>query len=331
MAAIALVVLNWNGRTLLEQFLPSLVAYSKMATIYVVDNNSSDDSIHFVNNHFPTIKIIKNKDNYGYAGGYNKALEQIQEPIYCLINSDIEVTENWLNPILDLFSNKKEVSIVQPKILDYKVKDKFEYAGAAGGFIDNYGFAYCRGRIFDTIEKDLEQYNDVTPIFWASGACFFIRREVFHELNGFDEDFFAHQEEIDLCWRAQNLSHSVYYCGLSEVYHVGGATLEYQNPRKTYLNFRNSLFMLLKNLPQKKMYQILFLRLCLDGIAGVKFMLQGKPKHTLSIIQAHFGFYQKSLKFYKKRGSSQNEIYYHSKNVVFQYFIKKRKFFNDIF
>ena len=250
MDKIAVVILNWNGVKLLEQFLPSVIQFSEDATIYVADNDSTDNSVEFVQQNFPTIKIVKNTGNHGFAKGYNDALKHIDAEIYALVNSDIEVTENWLKPILETFENEKQTAIIQPKILDFKNKENFEYAGAAGGFIDKYGFPFCRGRIFETLEKDNGQYDDNSELFWASGACFFIRKKVYHELGGFDESFFAHQEEIDLCWRAANEGHIIKYNYQSLVYHVGGATLQQGNPKKTYLNFRNSLLMLVKNLPK---------------------------------------------------------------------------------
>ena len=243
MKKIAVVILNWNGAKLLEQFLPSVMAYSDEAKIYVADNASTDDSIAVIKEKFPSVTIIQNDGNYGFAKGYNVALQNIEEEYYALVNSDIEVTPNWLTPILSIFENEKETGIIQPKILDFKNKEYFEYAGAAGGFIDKYGYPFCRGRIFETIEKDNHQYDNEREIFWATGACFFIRKEVYRKLNGFDGDFFAHQEEIDLCWRAFNLGYKIKYTYNSIVYHVGGATLNQSNPKKTYLNFRNSLLM----------------------------------------------------------------------------------------
>lgn len=330
MSDFAIVILNWNGKQLLEQFLPFMIKYSVGSTIYVADNASTDDSISFVKTHFPSVKIIINDDNYGYAAGYNRALETVTEPYLALVNSDIEVTENWLLPIEELFDKNQKITIIQPKILDFKDKSKFEYAGAAGGYIDRFGFPFCRGRIFDTVEADLGQYNDSRPVFWASGACFFIRRIAFEELNGFDADFFAHQEEIDLCWRARNRGFEVYYCGQSTVYHVGGATLDYQNPRKTYLNFRNSLFMLLKNLPRKNLFLMIFIRLCLDGLAGIKFLFQGNPKHCFAVVQAHFHFYKKASYYFKKRANNQQADYYYCQSIAKQYFIEKKKYFKQI-
>jgi GT2 family glycosyltransferase len=327
---IAVVILNWNGVKLLEQFLPSIIQYSPEATVYVADNASTDESITFVKNNYPTIQIVQNKTNQGFAGGYNDALQHIDAEIYALVNSDIEVTENWLKPILETFNTEPETAIIQPKILDFKRKDYFEYAGAGGGFIDKYGYPFCRGRIFDTLEKDNGQYNDKTEIFWASGACFFIRSAVYKELKGFDEDFFAHQEEIDLCWRTINKGYKIKYNSESIVYHVGGATLQQSNPQKTYLNFRNSLLMLTKNLPQNTLFQILVSRLVLDGVAGVKFIFGGQFAHCLAIIRAHFSFYRLFLRNYKKREKKQIEIYFKTESIVYGYYVKNGTVFVDV-
>ncbi|WP_309642361.1 glycosyltransferase family 2 protein [Flavobacterium sp.] len=328
---IAVVILNWNGRKLLEKFLPSVVQYSSEASIYVADNASTDYSVAFVKSKFPTIQIIQNQSNLGFAGGYNEALKNVDADIYALVNSDIEVTENWLQSITEKFQNEPQTAIIQPKILDYKNKDYFEYAGAAGGFIDQYGYPFCRGRIFETVEKDTHQYDDETAIFWASGACFFIRKSVFDALKGFDSDFFAHQEEIDLCWRAFNTGHQTQYTSKSVVYHVGGATLQQGNPRKTFLNFRNSLLMLVKNLPKSSLFQILFTRFLLDGLAGIQFLFKGKPLHTLAIIKAHFSFYGMFSKNYKKRNDKQFPNYYITKSIIYRYFIKNNTIFAKIF
>jgi GT2 family glycosyltransferase len=324
---IAVVILNWNGVQLLEQFLPSVVEHSPEATIYIADNASTDDSISFVLANFPSVKIVKNDTNLGFAGGYNDALENIDAEIYALVNSDIEVTENWLQPILKTFENETETAIIQPKILDFKRKEYFEYAGAAGGFIDEFGYPYCRGRIFNTLEKDNGQYNDNCEIFWASGACFFIRSSVYKELKGFDADFFAHQEEIDLCWRVINKGYKIKYNYESVVYHVGGATLQKGNPKKTYLNFRNSLLMLTKNLPKDKLYWILFCRMILDGIAGLQFLLQGKFNHFLAILNAHGSFYRLFSSNFKKRDRIQKDKYYNRKSIVYYHFILNGKIF----
>jgi GT2 family glycosyltransferase len=327
---IAVVILNWNGAKLLEQFLPSIVAFSDQATVYVADNASTDASIAVIKTQFPSVKIIQNSGNFGFAKGYNVALQQVEEPYYALVNSDVEVTRNWLTPILLLFENHPEIGIIQPKMLDYKNKAYFEYAGAAGGFIDKYGYPYCRGRIFDTLEKDIHQYDDDREIFWASGACFFIRKALYRKLGGFDDDFFAHQEEIDLCWRAFNMEFKAFYTSKSVVYHVGGATLKTTNPNKTFLNYRNSLLMLLKNLPRKQLFPILFLRLCLDSLAGMQFIFKGKFKHFFAILKAHFAFYGLISKNLNKRKQPQRKNYYHNKSIVYNYFIKNGKVFEEI-
>jgi len=328
---IAVVILNWNGVLLLEQFLPSVVKNSSDAVIYVADNASTDTSIAYVKAHFPSIRIIENKCNLGFASGYNETLKQVDTELYALVNSDIEVTENWLQPVLSTFLIEPNTAIIQPKILDFKNKEYFEYAGAAGGFIDQFGYPYCRGRIFDTVEKDLGQYNDNIEILWASGACFFIRSSVFKELKGFDDDFFAHQEEIDLCWRALNNGYQIKYISESVVYHVGGATLQQGNPKKTFLNFRNSLLMLTKNLPRNKLYSILLGRMVLDGIAGIQFLMKGKFNHFVAILKAHFSFYKLFLGHYKKRTKFHEQKYYQTKSIIYIYFIKQIVVFNDLF
>ncbi|GGG43525.1 glycosyltransferase family 2 protein [Bizionia arctica] len=325
---IAIIILNWNGKALLEQFLPSVMAYSSDAIIYVADNASTDDSVSYIIENFPSVKIIQNKENGGYAKGYNDALKQVDEDIYCLLNSDVEVTKNWLTSILETFENNKETAIIQPKILDYKNKNSFEYAGAAGGFIDKFGYPYCRGRIFDTIEKDLDQYNDKAEIFWASGACFFIRKDVFTALNGFDEAFFAHMEEIDLCWRAFNLGYKTTYVGSSTIYHVGGATLQNTNPKKTYLNFRNSLFTLVKN-AGGHVFFLLLIRLLLDGVASIKFLFELKPLYVLAILKAHISFYASLPRLLKQRSQlKQLENYYNKRSIVWSYYVNNYKKFN---
>mgnify|MGYP000253506894 FL=1 len=323
---LAIVILNWNGQQLLEQFLPSVVSHSKQATIYIADNASTDNSIDFITTHYPEITIIKNSINGGYAKGYNDALQHINADVYCLLNSDIEVTENWLTPIISEFQTDDNIAAIQPKILDYKDKSKFEYAGAGGGFIDKYGYPYCRGRIFNSIETDLKQYNDTLNIFWASGACLFVKSNTYHYLNGFDEDYFAHQEEIDLCWRIQNSGKHIKYVGTSTVYHVGGATLATQHPKKTFLNFRNSLFNLVKNTPKNKGFGLIFIRLSLDGVAGIKYLFEGKPLHTIAIIKAHFSFYANLFKMLKKRTSeAKKQGYFNTKSIVWDYFVKNKK------
>lgn len=322
MPNIAIVILNWNGEKLLEQFLPSVVRYSKNAAIYVADNASTDHSIAFLKKTYPAITIIQNTVNGGFAQGYNDALKFIDSPIYCLLNSDVEVTENWLEPIEETFDQNPKVGIIQPKILDYNRREYFEYAGAAGGFIDQLGYPFCRGRIFQALEKDQGQYNDIREIFWATGACMFIKSAIFKELGGFDEDYFAHQEEVDLCWRAKNHGYKILYVGHSKVYHLGGSTLSNMNPKKTYLNFRNSLYSITKNLPRKKAFPIIFSRLLLDGIAGLRFIFQGKFNHFLAILKAHLSFYKNFQKIYKKREKTKYmPNYFTTKSIVWAHFV----------
>ena len=299
---IAVVVLNWNGKAWLEKFLPNLLKNSLEATIFMADNASTDDSVDFVKNNFPNVKIIVNASNGGYAKGYNDALKQIDAEYFVLINSDIEVTEGWLSSIINLMDSDKKIAACQPKLLDYNNKNKFEYAGASGGFIDNLGYPFCRGRIFDDLEQDRGQYNDAIEVFWASGACFFVRASHFNVIGGLDEDFFAHQEEIDLCWRLKNKGYKIMVQPKSVVYHVGGGTLNAGSPFKTHLNFRNNLFMLFKNLPTSALFTTISIRLVLDGVAALTFLSKKKGlQHVLAIAKAHFIFYFEIPKLIIKR------------------------------
>ncbi len=315
---IAVVILNWNGKKLMEQFLPSVIRFSTEADIYVIDNASTDDSVKFLSENHPEINIVRLDQNYGYAGGYNRGLQQIPADIYALINSDLEVSENWLKPVIKEFENQSGTAIIQPKIKDFKNKKMFEYAGAAGGFLDLFGYPYCDGRILNKIEEDKGQYDRQKEIFWASGACLFIRKKTFDELKGFDEKFFAHQEEIDLCWRAHHRQKKAIYIPQSVVYHVGGASLNKQSPFKTYLNFRNNLIMLLKNLPASLIFPVIFSRLILDGLAGIGFLIQARPKHTWAIVKAHFGFYKRIPYALKNRPEKPVKQYYNSFSIFFK-------------
>jgi GT2 family glycosyltransferase len=330
---IAVVILNWNGKALLQKFLPDVIRYSptEYAEIYVVDNASTDDSVAYIREHFSTVHIIVNTENGGYAKGYNDGLKSIAADVYCLLNSDIEVTEDWLEPMYRHFKAHPQTAVAQPKLLDYKRKTHFEYAGAAGGFVDRLGYPYCRGRIFDTVEPDINQFEDEFPIFWASGACLFIRSNVFWELGGMDENYFAHQEEIDLCWRAFHQGYQTMYVGTSTVYHVGGASLSHAHWRKTFLNFRNSLFNLVKNVPGNYGC-LLFYRLVLDGVAGVKFLLSGKPIHTWAVLKAHFSFYYHLPNLLQKRKEipQKRAHYFTVKSIVWEYYVKKKKHFKDL-
>lgn len=321
---LAVAILNWNGRNWLEKFLPGVVQFSQNADIYVIDNLSTDDSVEFLQKNFPTVHIIKNDKNYGFAGGYNEGLKSIRHEYYCLLNSDVEVTENWTKPVLELLEKNTSVSAVQPKILSYHNRSYFEFAGAAGGLIDNLGYPYCRGRVFDDVEEDKGQYDDETEIFWASGCCFFIRSKDFWMQEGFDARFFAHQEEIDLCWRLINSGKKIYYTGKACVYHVGGGTLNKQSAQKTYLNMRNNLSMMLKNLPFPQLIWLILFRLCLDGIAGVYFGLKYGFSHLWAVIRAHFSFYAQLPGTWKLRQKHQKHQFYQSKGLIFKHFLGGR-------
>ncbi|MDO5655859.1 MAG: glycosyltransferase family 2 protein [Flavobacteriaceae bacterium] len=323
----AVVILNWNGIELLKKFLPSVTENSPQADIYIVDNASTDDSVIFVKSNFPEVKIIQNSENLGYAGGYNEGLKSIDADIYCLLNSDVEVTKNWLSAFENIFKNP-EIAAAQPKILDFNHKNKFEYAGAAGGFLDNFGYPYCRGRVFWTLEEDQGQYDDEIEIFWASGACLFIRSKDFWEMQGFENAFFAHMEEIDLCWRLRNKGKKVYYSSKSTVYHLGGATL-HNSPQKTYLNFRNSLWMLLRNLPAYKLFPVIFTRLVLDGITAIVFWRYHGFGHLVAIFNSHMSFYSRARHFFNQRNGTTKDFWKH-RFVPWQYFILGRKKIDEL-
>lgn len=318
---IAIAILNWNGKHWLEKFLPNVINFSEEANIYVIDNASTDDSVSFVEKHFPSVKIIKNEKNTGFAGGYNEGLKHISEDIYCLLNSDVEVTENWIKPIATLFEKNHEIAAIQPKIRSFEDDQFFEFAGAGGGLIDNLGYPYCRGRVFEKLEEDHGQYDDETEIFWASGCALFIRKEDYWAMNGLDERFFAHQEEIDLCWRLKNAGKKIYYCGKSTVFHVGGGTLNKQSPQKTYLNIRNNLSMLLKNLPKSTLFWLIPFRLILDGVAGIYFGFKDGFPHLWAVLRAHFGFYGMLGSTLKLRGKNQIKDYYQTKWLIFKHFL----------
>tara|TARA_B100000795_G_scaffold130321_1_gene97211 strand:- start:1330 stop:2334 length:1005 start_codon:yes stop_codon:yes gene_type:complete len=326
---VAIVILNYNGKTLLEQFLPGVLEHSQEATVYVADNASTDGSVAYVKEHFSKANLIINTQNGGYAKGYNDALKDLNEDVFVLLNSDVEVTKGWISPILEALQKTKNLVAVQPKILDYKNKDYFEYAGAAGGYVDALGYPYCRGRIFNTLEKDLGQYNDTQQIFWASGACLFVKKEAFQNAGGFDEDLFAHQEEIDLCWRMQQQGGGIQYIGSSTVYHLGGATLGVENPKKTFYNFRNSLLVMLKNNKRASVWPILCIRMLLDGVAAWQFLFSGKQSHFFAVFKAHLSFYSLAPRFLKKRMKQSKKMkYYQIKSIVWNYFIRKKTTFN---
>lgn len=338
MNKIAVVILNWNGKNLLEKFLPSVVQYSQRewADVIVADNASSDDSISFLKSKYPDIQLIQLDKNYGFADGYNRALEQLSHTYFVLLNSDVEVSKNWLDPIYETFENNADIAAAQPKIKAYHQKGSFEYAGAAGGFIDYLGYPFCRGRILDNIEVDNNQYDSQKDIFWASGAALFIRSEVYKTSGGLDADFFAHMEEIDLCWRIKNRGYNIIIEPKSTVYHVGGATLPSHSSRKLFLNFRNNLFMLHKNLPKNKFYSTFFARMILDGVAALKFLLGGEFSNFAAVFKAHMSYYASLSKFRKKRKNllphvsknKHSEIYQNS--IIFDFYLRKKQHYSDL-
>ncbi|MBA2613011.1 MAG: glycosyltransferase family 2 protein [Bacteroidetes bacterium] len=336
-AGVAIVILNFNGKFFLEKFLPGVLKNSSGHKIYVADNGSSDDSVKFLSANFPQVTIISIKDNCGYAQGYNIALKQITADYYVLLNSDVEVTPNWIEPIIELMQRDMKVAACQPKLLDFKERATFEYAGASGGFIDTYGYPFCRGRIFNSLEKDNGQYNDSSEVFWATGACLFVRSKAFWEVGGLDNDYFAHMEEIDLCWRLKNIGHTIFVEPRSTVYHVGGGTLNKLSSRKTFLNFRNNLITLTKNHSPNFLFFKLFYRLALDGIAALKFLFSGQPKHFWAVIRAHFAYYwllpqtllkRKELKTISNFKYCRSFVY--NGNIVFDHFLKGKKKFSDL-
>ncbi len=334
MKNLAIVILNWNGKQFLSDFLPTLIKFSSEARIILADNASCDDSVGFVKVNFPNVEIVLNQQNDGFAKGYNDALKQIDSEFFLLINSDVEVTENWLNPLFEAMSDIN-IAAVQPKILSFYSNNKFEHAGASGGFMDKNYYPFCRGRIFGETEIDANQYNGETEVFWTSGACMLIRSEIFNQLNGFDEDFFAHMEEIDLCWRIKRLGHCLKVIPNSLVYHVGGGTLNYESPRKIYLNFRNSLFMITKNHQGILILKLMY-RMILDGIAALQFLAKGKFKFFYAVLRAHGSFYILFPKMIQKRKSFNpkkelfNKIGFYKGSILWAFYFKKIKTFSKL-
>jgi hypothetical protein len=325
---VAVVILNWNGCHFLEQFLPTVLTHSGNARIVIADNASTDDSLVYIQENFPGIEVIQNASNGGFAKGYNDALKQIDARFYVLLNSDIEVTSDWLIPLKKIMSDSA-IAGVQPKVLSHQIKNQFEHAGASGGFLDRDYFPFCRGRIFDQFETDKGQYDYPMEVFWATGACLFIRSEAFHEVGGFDEAFFAHMEEIDLCWRLKSLGYSFYTEPSSVVYHVGGGTLPYLSPRKSYLNFRNSLFMLIKNHQGILIFK-LFFRLGLDGIAALRFLLRGEWAHVASVWNAHMAVYRRLPELLKQREAIQKMRTNYNRNGLYLGSIIMDRYFRGI-
>ncbi|MBY0244025.1 MAG: glycosyltransferase family 2 protein [Sphingobacteriaceae bacterium] len=333
--SVAIVILNWNGKKWLEKFLPSVVksVYPNLQ-IVVGDNCSNDNSVDFVQTNYPQIKIIKNQQNLGFAGGYNSILKNVDADYYILLNSDVEVTENWIQPLIDLMESDEKIAVAQPKIKSQIEKNKFEYAGAAGGYLDTFGFPFCKGRIFHTVENDTHQYNQIDEIFWASGAGFFIKSKYWHLVDGLDKDLFAHMEEIDLCWRLKNLGFKIMYCPDAEIYHVGGGTLNTENAFKTYLNFRNNLIIMQKNLAKNEAYLKIFIRMWLDLLAWFMFIAKGKFKFAWAINKAHTYFVLNLFETAKKRKATQIDFKKHTgiynSSIVWAYFVKKMHYFNKL-
>ena len=335
MGKTAIVILNYNGEKYLRQFLPSVLSHSQGCEIIVADNCSTDQSLQYLEQHQPAVRIIRLSENGGYSKGYNEALAQVDADYYVLLNSDVEVTANWVAPIIEMMEADHSIAAAQPKILSFNQPDEFEYAGAAGGYIDSLGYPFCRGRLFNTLEKDSGQYDDRKQIFWATGACLFIRSDVFHTLGGLDPDFFAHMEEIDLCWRINSAGLKVMYDGRSTVYHVSGGTLHKSNPKKTYLNFRNGLSLIYKNYSKAEVYLKMPVRIILDIIASIKFMAFDSFADGWAVIRAHRDFLSDFSKNYRKRKAVQQKrireastIYRGS--VVYEYFVKGKKRFDEL-
>ncbi len=337
-AKVAVVILNWNGQQFLEQFLPSVTSCSQGdgIEVWVADNGSTDESLDFLQKKYPTVKILAFDQNYGFTGGYNRALKEIQAEYYVLLNSDIEVTPNWIEPIITKMDADQQIAAAMPKLKAYHDKNLFEYAGAAGGFIDKFGFPFCRGRMLSVLEEDQGQYDVESEIFWATGACLFVRAEIYHAVEGLDELFFAHMEEIDLCWRLKNRGYKVMYYPQATVYHVGGGTLPNNNPRKLFLNYRNNLFLLYKNLPQSRLVSTIFIRLMLDGISAAMYLLQGKLSFFWAVPKAHFAFYRMLGHFAKtrKKNKKLRTVYQHKemykKSLVLRFFMFQKHKFSDL-
>lgn len=334
--SVAIVILNWNGKKHLQQFLPSVFTTTYLnARVIVADNASTDDSLSFLKSQYPGVEILILKENHGFAKGYNEALKQVLADYYVLLNSDVEVTPDWLQPIIHLLESDERNAACQPKIRAYKNKAFFEYAGAGGGWLDAYGYPFARGRIFDVCEEDDHQYDTTEEVFWATGAAMVIRSSVFHQLHGFDEYFFAHQEEIDLCWRSQLAGYKVFCCPQSVVYHVGGGTLPRGNTKKTYLNFRNNQIMLAKNLSWSEKWWKIPYRLLLDQVSALKGLLSGEGGYFMAIVEAHCAFLywvifgNKKWKPEKRKKLKTLSGVYHG-NLVWQHFALKKKTFSAI-
>ena len=337
-ARTAIVILNWNGEKFLRQFLHTLVenTNSELARICIIDNGSTDSSIQFISENFSQIQLVKLDKNYGFAGGYNRGLKEIDAEYFMLLNSDVEVGKNWISPLVELMDSDQTIGACGPKLIDYNNREKFEYAGAAGGYIDKYGYPFCRGRLFESIESDNGQHDTREDCLWISGAALFIRSKLFFEVGGFDDDFFAHQEEIDLCWRVQNFGYRVVCEPKSEIYHVGGGALPKSNPFKTFLNFRNNLYLVVKNLPDKEIGKVLFVRFFLDVVAAVRMIFQGNFKECHAVFRAYGAFLKNKKKMKQKRlpitrKPSSEIVGMYCGSIVFKHFLGKKQTSREIF
>lgn len=352
MIKIAVVILNWNGRTMLERFLPSVLRYSLLdsptesgwhvpnvapmelsSAVIVADNGSTDDSLAFLEEHYPQIPLIRLEKNYGFAEGYNRALATLDSyDYYVLLNSDVEPTPHWIQPVIAMMERDWRVAIAQPKLLMYNQRDTFEYAGGAGGYIDSFGYPFCRGRMFNTMEKDHGQYDDEADIFWASGAALFVKSKVWEKVGGLDSDFFAHMEEIDFCWRAKNHGYLVRYCPRSTIYHVGGGTLPKSTPFKTHLNFRNNLSMLYKNLPSSRLRRVIYLRIVLDWLAALKFLVEGHWGEFCAVRKAHREFRALRPQLVEKRRRLHHHTVssFYQGHILVEYYLLGRKTFTAL-
>jgi GT2 family glycosyltransferase len=338
MTLVSIVILNWNGKRYLEKYLPSLVRYNTLpgAEIVVADNGSTDDSVLYLTSRWPQIRVITLGSNYGFTGGYNRSLEQLEAKYFLLLNTDIEVTEGWLEPLVELMESRDEVAACTPKIKDIHQKDRFEYAGAAGGYIDRYGYTFCRGRIFDHLEADRGQYDEPREVFWGSGACLMVRAQLYKEIGGLDDRFFAHMEEIDLCWRLKRKGYQIHAVPSSTIYHVGGGTLDRGNPLKTFLNFRNNLLLLHKNLPPWNRRRIIFTRMLLDAVSAIRFLVQGAFRDAFAVIRAHMAYYgmkkhYRGTKEWNKSAENNvivSEMY--MKSIVVDFFLKGIRRFEQL-
>lgn len=332
---ISVVILNWNGSAMLQRFLPSVIRYSEEAEIIVADNGSTDHSIDILREKFPSVRILPFRENYGFAEGYNRAIQQIETPYVLLLNDDVEVTPHWLQPLLAFMNHHPEVAACQPKILSETQRELFEYAGACGGFIDHLGYPYCRGRIFNHVEKDRGQYDQVCPIFWATGAALLVRTDVYRKEGGLDKRFFAHMEEIDFCWRLRSRNYRIYCIPQSTVYHVGGGTLPKSHPRKTFLNFRNNLLMLYKNLPEERLNSTLRIRYFLDLVAALKMLLSGQVKESMAIVKALRTFFKIRHDFDREREENLRKQQLkdipemRNESLLVAFYLKKKKKFED--